>query len=165
MTDRSFAKLTDLAGELVAAAVAKGVTLGAAESCTGGMVSAAITSVPGASEVFLGAVVSYSNEVKAAVLGVSKEALQTEGAVSETVALQMASGARSALSVDCAVSITGIAGPGGGSAEKPVGTVWLACSGVGEDDAALRWFPGDRDHVRHAATEAALRMLLARVQG
>jgi PncC family amidohydrolase len=165
MIDCRFTELSDLARELVASALAGGLTLGAAESCTGGMVSAAITSIPGASEVFLGAVVSYSNEVKAAVLGVSNEALCTEGAVSEVVALQMASGARSALSVDIAVSITGIAGPGGGSAEKPVGTVWMACSGVGEDAAELHNFSGDRDHIRHAATAAALQMLLARVQG
>ncbi len=101
------------------------LTLATAESCTGGNISHLITSISGSSRYFKGSVVSYSNEVKENLLGVSRESLDRFGAVSEIVALEMVQGVRDALNVDCAISVTGIAGPGGGSDEKPVGTVWI----------------------------------------
>ncbi|WP_138475133.1 competence/damage-inducible protein A [Dyadobacter bucti] len=107
-------------------------TLGTAESCTGGYVASQITSVPGSSAYFEGSVVSYSNDVKMSVLGVKKETLDAYGAVSEQTAIEMAEGARSALNVTFAISTTGIAGPEGGTDEKPVGTVWIACAGPDE---------------------------------
>ncbi|MCF2494508.1 competence/damage-inducible protein A [Dyadobacter chenhuakuii] len=103
-------------------------TVGTAESCTGGFVANQITSVPGASQYFLGSVVSYSNEVKMNVLGVSPQTLEAFGAVSEQTAREMAEGARKVLNTTFAISTTGIAGPDGGTAEKPVGTVWIACA-------------------------------------
>lgn len=107
-------------------------TLGTAESCTGGYVASQITSVPGSSAYFEGSVVSYSNDVKMSVLGVKKETLDAYGAVSEQTAIEMAEGARAALNVTFAISTTGIAGPEGGTDEKPVGTVWIACAGPDE---------------------------------
>jgi nicotinamide-nucleotide amidase len=106
----------------------KGATVGTAESCTGGFVANMITSVPGSSAYFEGAVVSYSNQIKQEVLGVSEQTLQTYGAVSEQTAREMAEGARRVLNTTYALSTTGIAGPDGGSPEKPVGTVWIACA-------------------------------------
>jgi nicotinamide-nucleotide amidase len=128
------------------------------------MVSAALTSVPGASEVFKGAVVSYTNEVKVALLGVMSESLLKEGAVSEKVALEMVAGARKALYVDYAVSVTGVAGPGGGSARKPVGSVWIAVAGKRDARALLHRFEGTREQIRLAAAEAALQKLLLFIQ-
>jgi nicotinamide-nucleotide amidase len=103
----------------------KGLTLGTAESCTGGNIAHLITSVAGSSQYFKGAVVSYANEEKINILHVSKESLQQFGAVSEAVAMEMAQGAQQALNVDCSIATTGIAGPDGGTEEKPVGTVWI----------------------------------------
>ena len=104
----------------------RGITLSVAESCTGGGVAAAITSVPGSSEIFKGGVVAYSNEIKRDVISVSEESLLAYGAVSETVVRQMATGVASLMHTDCAIATSGIAGPGGGTPEKPVGTVWTA---------------------------------------
>ena len=107
-------------------------TFATAESCTGGSIATAITSIAGCSAVFKGSVVAYSNEVKAAVLGVGEDALATYGAVSEEVVKQMTQGVQRVMNVDCAVATSGIAGPGGGTPEKPVGTVWIAVA-VGGD--------------------------------
>ena len=104
----------------------KNFTLGTAESCTGGLIASKITSVPGSSEYFLGSVISYANEVKQSLLGVSDSDLKTYGAVSRQVVEQMAKGAMTALGCDYAVSTSGVAGPGGGTPEKPVGTIWIA---------------------------------------
>ena len=104
----------------------KHLTLGFAESCTGGLAAAAVVAVPGASDVFCGSVVSYANEVKHDLLGVPDTVLESAGAVSAPCALQMARGALDALGCDIAVSVTGIAGPGGGTEKKPVGTVYIA---------------------------------------
>ena len=104
----------------------RGFTLSVAESCTGGGIAAAVTSVPGSSEIFKGGVVAYANEIKRDVLSVSEESLQTHGAVSETVVRQMVTGVASLMHTDCAIATSGIAGPGGGTPEKPVGTVWTA---------------------------------------
>lgn len=130
-----------------------------AESCTGGGVASAITAVPGSSAVFAGGVVSYANEVKHDVLGVKEETLAEFGAVSAETAAQMAAGVRSLMKCDLAVSLTGIAGPGGGSAEKPVGLVWFGLA----DGCGVRTeksiFSGERDEVRHKAVIHALGML------
>jgi nicotinamide-nucleotide amidase len=138
---------------------ARGLTLGTAESCTGGLVAARLTSVPGSSDVFLGAIVAYANGVKETELGVPPETLHTDGAVSRATALAMAEGARKRLGVDVAVSVTGIAGPDGGTDEKPVGLVHLAA--VGPDGVLAHEFdvPGDRATVRARATAMALHLL------
>lgn len=117
-----------LAEELIEVLRKKGLTLAFAESCTGGLAAAAIVAVPGASDVFFGGIVSYDNSVKKNLLGVPQSVLESAGAVSAPCALQMARGAREAVGADIAVSVTGIAGPGGGTPEKPVGTVYIAVS-------------------------------------
>lgn len=153
------ADLKQLAKELVFLASEKHVTLATAESCTGGMIAASMTSTPGSSAVFMGSVVSYSNTVKADVLMVNQKSLDSQGAVSEIVALQMAKGATKTLKADIAVSTTGIAGPDGGSKEKPVGLVWIAINSDKDCFAQSYNFVGDRDQIRNAASEAALEML------
>jgi competence/damage-inducible protein CinA-like protein len=137
----------------------RGLTLATAESCTGGLVAARLTSVSGSSDVYVGGIVAYANEAKARELGVSGEILERHGAVSAEAAAAMASGARERLGADLAVAVTGIAGPGGGSAEKPVGLVYLHVEGP--DDALARELnvPGDRDAVRSRATVAALHLV------
>ena len=138
-----------------------GKTCGTAESCTGGGVGSAITAVSGSSAAFWGGVISYDNSVKRNVLGVSPETLATVGAVSSETAAQMALGVRKLQNVDYAISITGIAGPGGGSAEKPVGLVWFGIAAPTGVKTENRTFPGGRNEVRAAAVEHALSMLLA----
>lgn len=128
----------------------KGYTLAIAESCTGGMVSSAITDLPGASSVFLYGAVTYANEAKVRALAVSEETLARVGAVSEETALQMARGVRLTAKSDIGVSTTGIAGPGGGSAEKPVGTVYIAISTEKKETACRLFLSGGRDRVRSA---------------
>lgn len=118
--------VNDMAEKLVAALAGRSLTIATAESCTGGAVSQAITSVAGCSAVMRGAVVAYHNDVKSAVLGVSPATLETVGAVSEEVVRQMVSGVARLMKTDCAIATSGIAGPGGGTPEKPVGTVWVA---------------------------------------
>jgi nicotinamide-nucleotide amidase len=137
----------------------RGLTLVTAESCTGGLVAARLTSVPGSSDVFLGAVVAYADEVKAAELGVSENMLRTHGAVSAEVAAAMATGARARLRADVAVAVTGIAGPGGGTAEKPVGLVYLHAEGPDTSRGRELSLPGDREAIRVRATVAALHLL------
>lgn len=136
-----------------------GKTLAVGESCTGGLLGGAITSFPGSSRYFLGGVTAYANEVKHTLLRVRKEALDTVGAVSEPVAQQLALGARSATGADYGIGVTGIAGPEGGSEEKPVGLVFI-CASSGAGDAVEGFdFPGGREDVRRAAVIAALHML------
>jgi nicotinamide-nucleotide amidase len=137
----------------------RGLTLGTAESCTGGLVAGRITDVPGASDVFLGALVAYSNEVKAARLGVPDAVLAEHGAVSAEAAAAMAHGAREALGVDVAVAVTGVAGPGGGTDEKPVGLVFLHAAGPAGELARRLDFPGDRDTIRQRSAVAALHLV------
>ena len=115
-------------GRALALLAERGLRLATAESCTGGGIGARITAVPGASEHYVGGVVSYANEVKTGVLGVDPAVLERHGAVSEPVVRQMARGAARLCGAECAVSVSGIAGPGGGTPEKPVGTVWMARS-------------------------------------
>lgn len=148
-----------LAQTLLALARERGLTIASAESCTGGLVGGAITAVAGASEAYLGGVISYSDDAKAHLLGVDPALIGAVGAVSDAVALAMAAGARDQLGADWAVSVTGIAGPGGGSDEKPVGTVWFAVAGPGGPRAEVRRFPGDRDTVRDRSVQTALDLL------
>lgn len=138
---------------------ARGMTCATAESCTGGGIGSAITAVPGSSEVYWGGVISYDNSVKHGVLGVAEETLATVGAVSGETAAQMAAGVRRLLKTDIAVSVTGIAGPGGGTPEKPVGLVWFGLAtpdGVRTEKAL---FTGDREEVRAKTVLHALGML------
>jgi nicotinamide-nucleotide amidase len=135
------------------------LTLATAESCTGGLVAARLTAIPGSSDVFVGGVVAYSNEVKAGELGVPDEVLERHGAVSAEAAEAMARGARERLGADVAVSVTGVAGPGGGTPEKPVGLVFLHVEGPDGFLARRLDFPGDRDAIRGRATAAALHLV------
>ncbi len=154
------AQIERLAAEVVASAAAAHVTIGTAESLTGGLISGAITSVPGSSEVIAGGVTSYMARVKESVLGVSHETITDHGVVSEQTAEQMASGGRARLDVDHCVAVTGVAGPGGGTSETPVGTV---CFGMASRDGATatitRHFAGDREQVRLQTVLCALEML------
>lgn len=144
---------------LVALYSAKGATCATAESCTGGGIGAAITSASGASEVFLGGIISYANEVKRDVLGVSEEVLSTVGAVSAECAAAMAEGARRLTKADVAVAVTGIAGPGGGTPSKPVGTVWFGLATANGTRTEHCLFTGDREEVRTKTITHALGML------
>ncbi len=141
----------------------RGWTAATAESCTGGMVAARLTDVPGSSEAFAGGVVVYSNELKQALLDVPADLLARHGAVSPEVAAAMAAGARERLGADVAVSVTGIAGPGGGSEEKPVGLVYLHVSSPAGEDQRRMDVPGGRDIVRARAATAALQLVRAHV--
>jgi nicotinamide-nucleotide amidase len=136
-----------------------GLTIATAESCTGGLIGARLTEVPRSSDAFVGAVVAYSNEIKQKLLGVTTATLEQHGAVSAECALEMAEGARKALGADVSVSVTGIAGPGGGTPEKPVGLVFLCAAGPGKELAQEIRFSGARDQVRRYATVAALHLL------
>ncbi|MDO4850291.1 MAG: CDP-diacylglycerol--glycerol-3-phosphate 3-phosphatidyltransferase [Actinomycetota bacterium] len=134
----------------------QGVKLATAESCTGGSIASVLTDIPGSSDVFLGGVVSYANEVKHGMLDVRKEDIDTFGAVSQQVAEQMVRGVSERLGADIAVSVTGIAGPGGGTAEKPVGTVWFGVWDRGDMHTECHRFEGDREQVRAQSTRQAL---------
>jgi len=137
-----------------------GLRLAVAESCTGGLLAGRITAVPGSSDYFLGGVIAYANSVKQSLLGVLDECIREYGAVSEAVALELARGAVRATGADCAVAITGVAGPGGGTPEKPVGTVWIAVQIRSHGEAALHRFTGAREEIRARAAQAALALLL-----
>ena len=137
----------------------RGLTVAVAESCTGGQLGAAITSVAGSSDYFLGGVIAYANSVKSRQLGVDPGLIEREGAVSALVARQMAAGARRLFASDLAVGITGVAGPAGGSPEKPVGLVFIAVDAGDRVDAERFRFSGDRDAVRKSSVIAALEMV------
>lgn len=137
-----------------------GLTVSVAESCTGGLLGAALTELPGSSQWFMGGVQSYSNDAKVKFLGVNPESLGREGAVSEPVACEMASGARAAFATDVALSITGIAGPDGGTPNKPVGTIWVGISTESQTRAVLVRGGNDRVMNRERAVTAALELLL-----
>ena len=146
---------------------AKGLRLTTAESCTGGLVASLMTEIPGSSDVVGRGFVTYSNEAKQELLGVRPETLAAHGAVSRETAREMAAGAlaRAGPDADLAVAVTGVAGPGGGSAEKPVGTVWLAvASAGGETVASRRNLGGGRAQIRRAAVECAVAMLSSAVE-
>ena len=153
----------DLAEVVLDECRARNVRIAVAESCTGGLLGARITAIPGASDVFLGGVLAYDNSVKTEILGVDASVLASHGAVSEPVALAMAQGVRARLSSDFGISITGVAGPGGGTPEKPVGTVWIAIDGATTRAVGLRLI-GDRAEIRQRAAQAALDMLRRQLQ-
>jgi nicotinamide-nucleotide amidase len=154
------ARVAELAGLLES----RGLRVSTAESCTGGGLAKALTDRAGSSAWFEFGFISYGNNAKVDMLGVSEETLAANGAVSQAVAEEMAKGAREVSGADLAVAITGVAGPTGGSADKPVGTVWLAWAGPGDlVGAELRNFPGDRAAVRSQAVAAALDGTIARL--
>lgn len=152
--------IEDAAAALVGELLAAGKTVVTAESCTGGWVATAITAIPGSSSCFSYGLVSYGNEAKQALLGVRAETLAEHGAVSEQTVNEMAAGALHVSGADLAVAVSGIAGPGGGSAEKPVGTVWFGWATQGAAgprvDAALHRLRGDREAVRRQSVVLAL---------
>ena len=140
--------------------VLKDRTLATAESCTGGGIGAAITAVPGASKVFVGGVISYTNEIKHRILGVDQAILDKYGAVSAPVAGAMAFGVKELMGVDVAVSVTGLAGPGGDDFGNPVGTVCIGYADKRQRLAKQYHFYGDRDEIREQAVRAALELVL-----
>ncbi len=150
--------MTSLASEVIKAL--SGKFLATAESCTGGMIGQLLTSVSGASKVYKGGVISYTNEVKQNVLGVDGEMLQKIGPVSAPVAEAMAAGARKVLNADVAVSVTGLAGPGGDDFGNPVGTVFIGFDCENHSEVQEYHFTGDREAVRRQAAEAALKLIL-----
>lgn len=141
-------------------------TLTTIESCTGGMVGASITAIPGSSSFYPGGLVTYSNRLKHELAGVSNEMLAAQGAVSPQTAVEMARGGRACIGTDYAISITGVAGPDGGSDEKPVGTVWICIVGPNESIDCRRFqFPGDRERVRSWSCMHAIEMAIQAVMG
>lgn len=143
----------------------RGLKLSLAESCTGGLLGDRITNLPGSSEYFWGSLVTYAYEAKVALLGVSWETLNSKGAVSRETVLEMARGARAALSTDIAVSVSGIAGPGGGTDEKPVGTTWICLAAADGEWTRHFQFEGDRLQNKASAADAALQLLLDYLEG
>jgi PncC family amidohydrolase len=153
--------MTSRASEVIARL--QGKTLATAESCTGGGIGHALTAVPGASNVYKGGVISYCNEIKAKLLNVSEELLNTHGAVSATVAQAMARGARNALNTDIAVSVTGLAGPSGDEFGNPVGTVFIGYADAKTVLSRRFLFSGDRDAIRKKAVDAVLELILENI--
>jgi len=141
------------------------MTITTAESCTGGLISHRITDIPGSSAYFLGGIVAYSYEAKAALLGVLWDTLNTKGAVSQETVLEMARGARKALGADVAVSVSGIAGPGGGTQEKPVGTTWVGLVTPDGEWARIFIWEGDREQNKRYSCDAALQFILDYLEG
>ncbi|MFC1574598.1 competence/damage-inducible protein A [Gemmatimonadota bacterium] len=154
--------LAEAVGELLAQ---RGVTVAVAESCTGGIIAGRLTHHAGSSRYFLGGVVAYSDQVKMGVLGVEETLLRDRGAVSREVAEAMATGVARKLGARAGIGVTGVAGPGGGSADKPVGTVWYAAAFDGSVVAKKELFPGSREDVRRRAAQAALALLLHLLDG
>lgn len=155
----------DLAAVVLDACRTRSLMLAVAESCTGGLLGARLTAVSGSSDVVLGGVIAYSNEVKRRLLDVRAADLEEHGAVSEPVVRRMASGVRGLTGAELGIAITGIAGPTGGTPEKPVGTVWIAVDLVGEVDVRLLDLVGDRDEIRRRAAQAALDLARRRLIG
>ena len=155
---------TETLARLADALQARGWYVATAESCTGGGIAAAITDMPGSSAWFDRGFVTYSNEAKQEMLGVSAETLRRFGAVSRETVREMASAAVARSRAGLSVAVSGIAGPGGGTPEKPVGTVWIAWAHEGEVDTRCEHFPGDRTAVRAATVDVALAGLLARAE-
>jgi PncC family amidohydrolase len=155
--------LVELAERLQAGCLASGTTVALAESCTGGLVATTLTRIAGSSGYFLGGVVSYSNEAKRDLLGVDPAALAAHGAVSAQVARAMAEGARTRFGATIAASVTGIAGPDGGSAEKPVGLTYVGVADASGVDVRRSVWPGDREANRRDSAVAVLEALLERL--
>jgi PncC family amidohydrolase len=152
-----------LSSQLLSTARERGLKLAVAESCTGGLVGHLLTEIAGSSDVFVGGVISYSDGVKTAVLDVPAEALERHGAVSAQVAVAMAEGARRRLGADIGLAVTGIAGPGGGSAAKPVGLTYVAVADAGGHDVRRHQWQGDRSANKLASAQAALELALERL--
>ena len=164
MSRKLLADIFELSEKLVKTAHAQNLSLATAESCTGGLIGAAITATSGSSSVFHGGIIAYHNDVKISQLSVVPSAIETYGAVSETVATQMARGCRDRLGVDIAVSVTGVAGPSGGTAEKPVGTVWVGLATQHGASATLFNFSDmSRNKVRDHTCLAALQTVLTAI--
>ncbi|HET7632237.1 MAG TPA: competence/damage-inducible protein A [Gemmatimonadaceae bacterium] len=155
----------DMAALVLDACRARGLSIAVAESCTGGMLGERLTRIPGSSDVFLGGVIAYANEVKSALLDVPAALIRAHGAVSEEVARAMAAGARQRLGAEIGIGITGVAGPDGGTPDKPVGTVWIAVDFAGDVRPLLLHSWGDRQEVRERATQAALNLVKLVVTG
>jgi PncC family amidohydrolase len=153
--------LAELAERLQARCTRLGLTVATAESCTGGLVAHLLTEVPGSSAYLRGGIVAYADDVKRDQLGVPAEVLEAHGAVSAQVALAMAEGVRERLGTDLGVGVTGVAGPDGGSPEKPVGLVYVAVAGVGSPVVRRYLWPGDRSANKRDSAAAALELLLA----
>ena len=155
----------DLARQVLAACDRQGIMLATAESCTGGMIAAALTDIPGSSSVVDRGFVTYSNQAKLEMLGVTPATLGAHGAVSRETALEMAAGALARSRAGIAVAVTGVAGPGGGSADKPVGLVWFGVAKKGEEpEAECRRFEDlGRDHIRQETVRTALDLMLAKL--
>jgi nicotinamide-nucleotide amidase len=158
------ASLAGLAGELATKLTARGWKLSTAESCTGGWIAKCCTDLAGSSGWFERGFVTYSNEAKREMLRVDAASLEQRGAVSREVALQMADGARRSARAQIAVAVTGIAGPDGGTTDKPVGIVWFAWSLPGRSEAERLCFEGDRDAVRRQTVASALQGLIDRLE-
>ncbi|MEO5964421.1 MAG: CinA family protein [Candidatus Limnocylindrales bacterium] len=155
--------LVELAERLQARCIALGLTVATAESCTGGLVAHLLTEVPGSSAYVRGGIVAYADEVKRAQLGVPADVLAAHGAVSAQVAVAMAEGVRDRLETDLGVSVTGVAGPDGGSESKPVGLVYVAVAGLGAPLVRRFLWSGDRSANKRDSAAAAIELLLARV--
>ena len=154
----------ELAEKVLYEAKIKGVKISCAESCTGGLVGAALTEIPGSSENFNGSAVTYSNEAKIKILGVSGETLKNFGAVSEQCAEEMAEGSLRIYDSDFAVSITGIAGPDGGTELKPVGTVCFGIASKNSTETFTKFFPGNRQEIREKSVNFILSELLKKIR-
>jgi nicotinamide-nucleotide amidase len=164
MTELFPPNILQQASHLIAVCKSRGLSIAIAESCTGGLIAGAITEIAGASDIFERGFVTYANEAKVEMLGVPQEMLNGHGAVSEPVARAMAEGAVANSASTLGIAVTGIAGPGGGTPEKPVGLVHLACAQRGQPTLHLREiFPGDRTAVRLATISAALELALKRI--
>ncbi len=155
-------KLENMIGDLLRA---RGLKLATAESCTGGLIANRITDVAGSSDYFMGGVAAYAYEAKVALLGVSWDTLKAHGAVSRETVIEMARGARKVLNADIAISVSGIAGPGGGMPGKPVGTVWIGLVASDGEWASLFHFDGDRVQNKSSAADAALQFLIDYLSG
>ncbi len=158
-------ELLDLANRVGDALRERGVRLGTAESCTGGLIAHLITEVPGSSDYFAGALVTYANEVKVDLVDVPPDVIEAHGAVSAQVARSMAEGARRRLGVDVAVAVTGVAGPAGGTPAKPVGLTYVALADEDGDDVRRFVWDADRTGNKRLSAAAALELLLARLSG
>ena len=155
-------RLPDMVGQMLCA---KGYTISCAESCTGGLLTSTLTDVPGSSAYVMGSVVSYSNDVKSRILHVAEGTLAAHGAVSPETARAMAEGVRNLMQTDVGVGITGIAGPGGGSPEKPVGLVYIAVSTLGKTSVEKNVFSGVRAEIKRAAVNKALAIVQEMIRG
>jgi len=164
MSKNLLAEIFSLSSQLVSASRAKGLTIATAESCTGGLIGAAITATPGSSAVYYGGIIAYDNTVKINQLSVNPESINAHGSVSQGVAEEMAQGCREALAVDIAISVTGIAGPEGGTEDKPVGTVWIGLATRDSVTSTRHNFPDlSRNKVRDYTCLTAIETLIEAV--